>query len=129
MNAREELNEIYLQWHALSEAEHEAIRGFDWERLAVHQQQKLDLQQRIQAIERRRVAPQRPGQGAASDQPALQSMLQELVRMETENHRQLEAYLASARLERDQLRQSSLNLRRLHRAYVNTINSVWQSYS
>lgn len=130
MSTREELNEIYLEWHALSEAEHEAIRDFDWERLASQQQKKIDLQRRIQAIEQRWDRVRLPGQAASeADQDRWQTMLQELVRMEAENHRQLEAYLATARQERDQLRQSSLNLRRLHRAYVNNLKSVWQSYS
>ena len=130
MSAREELSEIYLEWHALSQAEHEAIRSFDWDRLGQLQQNKEGLQRRIQAIEQRLDGSRLAGQTSADlHRNHFQSILQELVGLEAENHRQLEACLAAARQQHNQLRQSSQNLRRLHRAYVNDPSCVWQSYS
>jgi predicted nucleic acid-binding Zn-ribbon protein len=130
MTPREELNEIFLEWHTLSEAEHEAIKAFDWTRLADHQQQKAGLQGRIRSIEHRiNTASADPTAAAAMHQNHFRDILEELVRLETENRGQLEAHLAASQHQRNELRQTSQNLRRLHRAYVADSDGAWHSYS
>jgi hypothetical protein len=119
----EELSELYGEWQTLTAAETEAIRALNWADLARHQLAKQALQRRIETVER-------TGLGSAAGwHTQFRDLLLALTEQERENHRLLEAHRLEARRSQDALRQSSRNLRNLHRAYRTDQPSAWHSYS
>ena len=127
MPATLEIEPLYAQWKALTEAERRSIELGAWESLAGIQAAKRDLQGLIIKAEGETGVV---GSNAAGARDVmLKGTFEQLMRMEMENLELLECRMAAARAERENLDRSSSNLRRLHRSYAGPAASAWQSYS
>ncbi|MSU21794.1 MAG: hypothetical protein EXS30_10420 [Pedosphaera sp.] len=126
MPAEPEIQQLYAQWRALTDAERRAIEQGAWENLKGIQAAKRDLQGLIIGAER---VSERAGELAGARDSTLKGTFEQLMRMEMDNLELLEHQMAAVRAERANLDRSSSNLRRLHRSYVSPAASAWQSYS
>ena len=136
MNVSDEHNELYEEWRSLSRSETQAIRAFDWKSLSGYQKQKLELQKRIQHLESVRpnfgISPvEGPVQldNISSQESDFSQLLGDLIQMERDNFQLLESQKDRLRAQQSELKQSSQNLRRLHKAYVSDPHAVWETYS
>lgn len=114
-----ELPGLYAEWRELTGAESVAIRSERWAVVTELQRRKTDLQDRLS-----RRQPADPPAG-----PELAPLIRELMVLEAENARLMDAKLEAGRQQRDELDRSGSNLRRLRGSYGQARATTWQSYS
>lgn len=117
-----ELQGLYSEWRKLTGAESVAIRSERWSAVTELQRQKADLQDQVE-----RLSPRRPADPASG--PELAPLIRELMLLEAENARLMDAKLEAGRQQRAELDRSGSNLRRLRGSYGQARATTWQSYS
>ncbi|MCL5097770.1 MAG: hypothetical protein M1608_09660 [Candidatus Omnitrophica bacterium] len=124
------LLDLYAQWRRLTEAEGKAIANGQWPEVNRNQACKEQLKEQIVRATGFWLAKwPNPAQQTAEYDRQIRPILAELVMLESNNYELLDAKCQKARAEQGQLDQSVRNLRGLHRAYVPSEPSLWQSYS
>ncbi len=122
MTPSDELSALYRQWRRLTESESQAIRANAWAQVEAVQSAKARLQPRIAEVS----AALEP----VAHEQRFYPVVEELIQLEQGNRELIQAQRQIAQLQKEQLDQSSRNLRQLHRSYAPTIaRAHWQSYS
>ena len=116
MSKRLEVMELFKEWRGLTIAEAEAIQEKDWHRLEDCQNAKARLTLEI-------------GRHGQQDDPALRTIIHELIAMESENQRALAAARLALEAEHALLEQTGRTVRQVSRAYREDSRPTWQSYS
>ena len=112
------LQNLLREWQRLAETEGDAIRNSDWKLLADCQKAIKQLQPRIEQI-----IGARPFQSAAaSEPPPRHPLVANLIELERRNQELLAERRHSARLQLDQLDQTTQQLRRVRRSYAPSKN-------
>lgn len=109
---------LLAQWLELTKQEGDAIRADKWSEVARHQQGKKDLQPAISQVD--------PNIRSA---PRFRAAVSELMVLERANSELLGERIGHARRMRDEVEQSSRNLRRVRQSYATAAPSNWHSYS
>jgi hypothetical protein len=127
MNASEELQSAYQEWHRLAKAEGEAIRNGNWTLVAECQNALQQLQPRIiRCMEEARQENSRPG---IEPNDYLRGLIAELIEIENQNNALLKSVRGAAQAQLGQLEQSGHTLRQVQRSYAPPRPPVWSSFS
>lgn len=130
MTAEHELNEAYLEWRRLAEAEGEAIRTCNWSLVSAYQKALQLLQERITQISAAaRNEWAKLGADKSAREKKLNATIQELIDLEHRNSTLLKAIHETARERLDQLDRAGNNLKRIHRTYGGELPMAWSSFS
>ena len=121
MTPGDELAALYQKWRTLTEDEGRAIAAESWTDVRHFQHAKARLQPRIVEVSQR----------LDRDVHYLQftPLLEELMKLERRNGALLLERRQTADRARESLDRSSRNLRQLHKSYVPSAKTLWQSYS
>lgn len=130
MTAHHDLQKLYQQWRALTEAESLAIQSANWGKLAEHQDDKQLLQDLIKTASEgfQSEATSREGGGADLERQ-LRQMVDELTALELKNGRALTVQRQIAERQQGELQKVNRNLRQVQQAYAPGLLTAWQSYS
>jgi plasmid stability protein len=124
------LRSLYEQWRLLTEQEGTAIRAADWTRVGECQSEKKRLQPHIQKADEDLEEELRTrGATRKALEKEFRAVVQELIRREGENDRELAAQRGIAEEKRQELHQASRQLRQVHQAYAPGKPALWHSYS
>ncbi len=130
MTARSTLLGLYEEWRLQTEAEGEAIRAHDWNRVSACQRVKQGLQPLIlDWTGAARREQQAQGEAAEGLDQELRAVLQHLMQAENRNQAWLAQHQAAVQARRGELQQSVRNLRRVRQSDSPQLRPVWQSYS
>lgn len=130
MSAQTLLFDLYAEWRRLTEVEGEAIGSGEWQRVERQQSLKQQLKEEIvQATERLRAEWTEVEREHQAYERRFRPIVDELIVLETRNHRLLSTRRTEARAQLNHLDRTSSNLRGLHRVYGTTAAWRWQSYS
>ena len=122
MTPADELSALYRQWRHLTEAESQAIRSNAWAQVEAAQSAKARLQPRIAEVSAA-LAP-------VAHEQRFYAVVEELIQLEQGNRELIQAQRQVAQHQKEQLDQTSRNLRQLHRSYAPpAVRAHWQSYS
>ena len=130
MNATADLMRLFTEWHRLTERESWAILGDDWKSVAEQQEKKQRLRlEMTRALDLVRAAQPVRGNLSREDQQKFDSVVSELVALETRNRDLLSAKSQSKQAELQRLNETARNLQGVRRAYGAASPHRWQSYS
>ena len=123
------LIDLYTRWGVLTRAESEAIHARDWAALSEYQSEKQSLRDEITRLQE--VAASKPRQAGADAMAAnkLKPVLEQLIRMESDNASLLAAQKQLLAEQQSALRHASRTLHQVHQAYAAGRSEVWNSYS
>ncbi|HUC84788.1 MAG TPA: hypothetical protein VL970_06325, partial [Candidatus Acidoferrales bacterium] len=108
----------YREWRRLALAESKAIKTRNWSLLTDCHLAIKDYQSLVSGLTRAtRAEWQRAGYDLSARERNVQVLLADLMDVTRQNQALLQATLARARLQRNQLGEAACNLRRLRRAY------------
>jgi hypothetical protein len=124
MTARQQLSELYEQWHRLTQAETGFIAAKNWSGLASCQQEKSALQPQIDFWSGQLAE----GSGAAGERGHFGSVVQELLFLEEQNRRRVIEQLESARKEQRSFEQAICGASRRQKS-SSPPASAWEAYS
>ncbi len=130
MNAAADLLRLLTEWRQLTEREGEAISRDDWACVTRQQELKAELRQRLTpAFAAVRSSRPRSAAGPGDEDCLFDSIISELVALETRNRDRLRARREVRQADLERLNATVANLRELRRAYGSGPSSLWQSYS
>ncbi len=121
MSATDELVALYEQWRNLTEDEGRSIEAGAWPEVEHFQSAKRRLQPRITELSQRIDAETHEGQ--------FRAVVESLMELERRNSSTLVRKRQVAEEQRLELDQATRNLRQLHKSYVPSSRTHWQSYS
>jgi len=118
MNAESELLRAYREWHRLAQAETKAIQTRNWTLVTDCHLAIKDYQNIVARLtQETRAEWQRAGCNVAEKEKNLQVLISDLLDITRQNQGRLQAALAKAREQIDQLGEAGKNLKRLQRSY------------
>jgi len=118
MNAESELLRAYREWHRLAQAETKAIQTRNWSLLSDCHLAIKDYQLMVARLtQEARAEWQFTGCNVAEKEKNLQVLISDLLDITRQNQGRLQAALAKAREQIDQLGEAGKNLKRLQRSY------------
>jgi hypothetical protein len=121
MNSANELTALYDQWRRLTKEEGEAIGSGAWARVDHYQTAKSRLQPRIVEVSQRLESAMHEGW--------FRPVVEELMALECRNSTRLLEKRQSADDQKEEMDKTSRHLRQIHRSYVPSARTSWQSYS
>ena len=130
MGAATDLLDTYQEWRQWTQAEGEAIRIGNWNRVQECQGSKVRLQPRI--IRLAGPAQKEWGQlglDVAEKEQEVRAAVDECIRLETLNGDLLAKQREAAVAKQTELDQTSRNLKLIHRSYVPAQSAAWTSFS
>ena len=130
MNAERDLAEAYQEWRRLAETEGEAIGACDWSLVSACQTALQQLQERISRLSASvRDEWSKSGGDRPRREKALNTTIQELIKLERRNRTLLDAIQETTRTRLDQLKQASRNLKQIHHSYGSVQPAAWAALS
>jgi hypothetical protein len=130
MSASDDLMAAYQTWLDWTQSEGEAIRSTDWPRVGECQAAKRQLQPQI--VQLRAAAEQewrRLGLAGIARERSLRTVVEELIRLESQNRETLAAQRVTFSAQKAELDRSTANLRRVRQSYVPLRAAAWSSFS
>jgi len=121
MTPAEELSALYEQWRRLTQSEGQAIEAASWTQVEQYQAAKARLQPRITEVSQRLEAPAHARQ--------FRAVVEGLMELERRNSALLQRQRRAAEQHQQELDRTSRNLRQIHKSYLPSARSHWQSYS
>lgn len=130
MSASDQLQNAYREWRRLAEAEGEAIRSSDWQRVDNYQNSLHELQpQIIRWTQEARQEWQHLGRDVASEENSVRVIVAELIEIERRNCAWLNDVREATQVQLRQLEHSGHTLRQVQRSYGPNPSSAWSSFS
>ena len=130
MNTPDQVMELLTEWRRLTERETCAILAADWKSLAAQQGRKGELMQAIIEVkELARSAGAGNTTSTGTEGGSLQSIVSDLVTLETRNRDLLSTCRENARDELQNSRGVARTLHGVRRAYGRGSQQQWHSYS
>jgi len=124
MSDHEKILDLLRRWEELTHAEAEAIQSEAWARLHTVQSAKECLQDQIGLVHDRLL-----GGRDAGNLADLKSLVARLIKLETDNHAELERRRGKVSAERHAAQRASRRLSQLQQAYSPGHNRQWSTYS
>lgn len=130
MSAKQNLLNAYGSWEQFTQSEGDAIVRADWPGVSEYQKNKQELQRQIiQLTDAARAESVEAGLDTKRFETDLRQIVNRLIALENRNSELISERRQSAELQRAELDQTSRNLRRMQKSYVQPSTAVWQSYS
>ena len=130
MSAKQNLLNAYESWDQLTQREGAAITRSDWMGVSECQKNKQELQRQIiNLTDAARAESLEAGVETKRFDTDLRQIVNRLIALENSNSELISERRQTAELQRAELDQTSRNLRRMQKSYVQPATAVWQSYS
>ena len=123
------LIDLYNRWGALTRAESDTIHARDWVALSKYQTEKQSLMEEISRLHEAAASKPRQAGPDAMAPNKLKPLLEQLIRMESDNATLLAAQKQLLAEQQSALRHASRTLHQVHQAYAGGRAEAWNSYS